>query len=326
MLDRLFPPAAWTPGVPNIEPVHSIKKSIEANFCYFCHLSCKWVCPVGSSRPFSAGFYINVIPLCIYTLKNFYNNTTQIKPRYLNGNFDSACLAEKMSWASRRTTKIRDDMAYAMLGIFGITMDVRYGEEENAFLRLEEQLVESFRDESIFAWAIPKQLNISTLLGEPSHGLLAPWASCFSGSGNFTIKSSKYKARSGVGYSIKKRGVEFDTPMLLLDHGNGVDWNNLVSSLRKNYKLGLNCWERGEREQESKVSVTISLKRGSSGQWQRIHVDALETHGSSLRRSSLIGFSKTRTMYIHHGCTGHEGWGKTVADFTDKEIRESMLK
>ena len=57
-----------------------------------------------------------------------------------------------MSWLSGRRTTVRDDMAYCMLGIPGIQMDVRYGEEEAAFLRLQEQLLERFEDESNFAW------------------------------------------------------------------------------------------------------------------------------------------------------------------------------
>jgi hypothetical protein len=62
-----------------------------------------------------------------------------IAPQYLQDGklFMSAGIATKMSWMSDRVTTVPDDVAYCMLGIFGISMDVRYGEREKAFLRLQ---------------------------------------------------------------------------------------------------------------------------------------------------------------------------------------------
>ena len=251
------------------------------------------------------------------TMVSQIHEATNIKPQYLNGDFTGACIAEKMSCASARTTKIRDDMAYSMLGIFGITMDVRYGEEEDAFLRLEENLVEKTRDESIFAWTIPPSLK-GGLSTWPALGLLAPWPSCFSDSGSLTIESGEYKPRSDVGYSITKKGVEFAIPMLFPDSGNGTDWNNARNGLRRNYKLGLNCWTVGPN---SGGHVIIHLKRESKhGQWQRINLDSLSCGDRSLRSSSILGFSKTRKMYISHGDNGHGKCGQEIAELTDKEI------
>ncbi len=208
-----------------------------------------------------------------------------------------------------------------MLGIFGITMDVRYGEEEDAFLPLGEDLVEKIRDESIFAWKIPPSLK-GRLSTWPALGLLAPWPSCFSDSGNLTIESRRYKPRSGVGYSITKKGVEFAIPMILPDHGHGADWMNIWNGLRRNYKLGLNCWTMGPNSSDH---VRIHLKRGSKhSQWQRVNLDNLSCGHSSLRSSSFLGFSKTRKAYIPHGDVGHEKCGKHIADFTDKEIERKL--
>ncbi|KAL9625173.1 MAG: hypothetical protein Q9160_000575 [Pyrenula sp. 1 TL-2023] len=76
---------------------------------------------------------------------------SKIDDQYLGGDFSTACIAVKMSWVSGRRTTYRDDMAYCMLGIFDVGIDVRPGEGESAFLRLQEELVEKFRDKSIFA-------------------------------------------------------------------------------------------------------------------------------------------------------------------------------
>ena len=249
------------------------------------------------------------------------SEATNIKTDYLKGDFTGACIAERMSWASGRTTKIRDDMAYSMLGIFGITMDVRYGEEEDAFLRLEETLIEKTRDESIFAWKIPRGLN-GGLSSRPALGLLAPWPSCFSDSRNLTIGSRRYKPRSGVGFSITKQGVEFAIPMILPDQGHALGLMNIWSGLRRTYKLGLNCWTT---EPKSSGHVIIHLKRDStSSPWQRVNLDSLSCGDSSLRSSFWLGISKTRQAYISYGDVGHGKWGKQIADFTDEGIKRKL--
>lgn len=65
----------------------------------------------------------------------------------------SANIAAKMSWASRRQTSRVEDMAYSLLGIFDLTMPLLYGEGNNAFKRLQHELIAARSDdESIYAW------------------------------------------------------------------------------------------------------------------------------------------------------------------------------
>ncbi|KAL1947067.1 hypothetical protein VTO73DRAFT_14028 [Trametes versicolor] len=64
----------------------------------------------------------------------------------------SASVARRMSWAaSRETTRVEDE-AYSLLGIFGVHMSPIYGEGRNAFLRLQEEIIKTIPDQSIFAW------------------------------------------------------------------------------------------------------------------------------------------------------------------------------
>ncbi|XWW92113.1 hypothetical protein V2A60_000035 [Cordyceps javanica] len=63
--------------------------------------------------------------------------------------------AEKMSWAARRRTTRVEDAAYCLLGIFGIHMPLVYGEQERAFRRLQEEIIRTTSDLSIFAWQLP---------------------------------------------------------------------------------------------------------------------------------------------------------------------------
>ncbi|KAF7194755.1 Vegetative incompatibility protein HET-E-1 [Pseudocercospora fuligena] len=63
-----------------------------------------------------------------------------------------ASIAQKMSWASMRKTTRPEDIAYCLLGLFNITMPLVYGEGNNAFRRLQQEILRHSNDESIFAW------------------------------------------------------------------------------------------------------------------------------------------------------------------------------
>jgi hypothetical protein len=61
-------------------------------------------------------------------------------------------VAEKMSWAAKRTTTRVEDSAYSLIGIFDINMPLLYGEGNKAFQRLQRQIIETTEDYTIFAW------------------------------------------------------------------------------------------------------------------------------------------------------------------------------
>ncbi|KAJ4326759.1 hypothetical protein N0V84_002880, partial [Fusarium piperis] len=68
----------------------------------------------------------------------------------VNSLVHEASVAERMSWLSRRETTRIEDMAYCMLGLFGIHMPLVYGEGPRAFLRLQEEILKSSDDHSLF--------------------------------------------------------------------------------------------------------------------------------------------------------------------------------
>ncbi|RMJ11531.1 hypothetical protein CDV36_008820 [Fusarium kuroshium] len=80
---------------------------------------------------------------------------------------DSASIAQRMSWASRRETTRIEDTAYCLLGIFGINMPLLYGEGPKAFIRLQEQILMSSDDQSLLAWNFDG-LEIEELEGDGS--------------------------------------------------------------------------------------------------------------------------------------------------------------
>lgn len=87
---------------------------------------------------------------------------------------ESASLAKRMSWMARRQTTRPEDSAYCLLGIFSINMPMLYGEGgRRAFLRLQEEIMKTSDDQSLFAW-VNRDADPEAL-----HGLLAPSPSAF---------------------------------------------------------------------------------------------------------------------------------------------------
>jgi hypothetical protein len=63
-----------------------------------------------------------------------------------------ASISKRMSWASKRKTTRTEDLAYCLLGIFEINMPLLYGEGENAYVRLQEEIMKNADDQTLFAW------------------------------------------------------------------------------------------------------------------------------------------------------------------------------
>ncbi|KAI0676567.1 hypothetical protein C8Q78DRAFT_998370 [Trametes maxima] len=61
-------------------------------------------------------------------------------------------VAGRMSWAAKRETTRVEDRAYSLLGLFGISMPIIYGEGPRAFMRLQQEILKQDPDESLFAW------------------------------------------------------------------------------------------------------------------------------------------------------------------------------
>ena len=77
-------------------------------------------------------------------------------------------IAQRMSWASKRTTTRVEDIAYCLLGIFDGAMPLLYGEREQAFLRLQEEILKKSHDHSLFAWPIHRENQPGLLADSPA--------------------------------------------------------------------------------------------------------------------------------------------------------------
>lgn len=95
-----------------------------------------------------------------------------------------ASVAQRMSWAAHRATAREEDLAYCLLGLFGVHLPLIYGEGgKNAFVRLQQVVMEKTSDTSIFAWGLGSRIAPTSPSGSlPDGKATAPvsngiWAS-----------------------------------------------------------------------------------------------------------------------------------------------------
>jgi hypothetical protein len=129
------------------------------------------------------------------------------------GALSCATAAQMFCWASERKTTRIEDRAYCLLGLFHINMPLLYGEGEEAFERLQKEILLQRRDETIFAWTASCDFT-------PHAFALAPSPECFRASG--AIRGTK-RAKLGARQldrpqcNFTSKGLEFHIPM-------PIDW------------------------------------------------------------------------------------------------------
>jgi ankyrin repeat protein len=110
-----------------------------------------------------------------------------------------ASVAQKMSWASKRETTRTEDLAYCLMGLFGIYMPMLYGEGEKAFIRLQEEIMRVSDDHSIFAWRS----------AEDHGGILASSPAAFTDSGNIISVNATSSPST-----LSSRGIHLSLPFI----------------------------------------------------------------------------------------------------------------
>ncbi|CAL8575796.1 hypothetical protein XPA_001700 [Xanthoria parietina] len=151
-------------------------------------------------------------------LQSLLSNICRISTRHLFYPKE-ASVAAKMSWASSRRTTREEDVAYSLLGLFEINMPLIYGEGQNAFFRLQREIIQSSSDESIFAWT-DRELEYS--------GLLARSPECFRDSSD--IVPIRLQTLDRPPYSMTNQGLSIELSPIDLDHNR--DDVHCVQSIR----------------------------------------------------------------------------------------------
>lgn len=150
-------------------------------------------------------------------------------------------IARRISWASKMTAPRTEDFAYALFGLFDISMPVTYGEGRKAFLKLQEEITKDTDDFSFVAW--------DSFGVQEYHGLFAYSPACFSRfqqgpatplrlngeaqihCAGITIQTSFLKTETGLFLPLEGQdGSMCCIPLsswnrLFLRRGSQVEWN-----------------------------------------------------------------------------------------------------
>ncbi|OGM44075.1 hypothetical protein ABOM_007290 [Aspergillus bombycis] len=136
---------------------------------------------------------------------------------------DHFSIAQRMSWAAHRQTKRVEDIAYCLMGIFGVNMPLLYGEGENAFIRLQEEIMQDSDDSSLLAWRAREGGADDTpslhVLPDGSQ-VRGPFASSpaeFADSGNITYRPSLEMGYAP--YTMTNKGLYIKRPCIRTEQG-----------------------------------------------------------------------------------------------------------
>lgn len=178
-------------------------------------------------------------------ISDVLEKVTRIPKDILNGTakLKSASVAARMSWASRRQTSRKEDIAYCLMGIFGVNMPLLYGEGQTAFIRLQEEILKGSRDDSLFAWRADAGTS-------PYRGLFASSPDEFVSSSDFIPFSG---AEAGA-TSILGQGLVALSCMVFEREATG-----------KRAVLGLRCSRKGD----STSNLGIEVVRTSANTYLR---------------------------------------------------------
>lgn len=173
-------------------------------------------------------------------LKDRIEHVTGIPESIVDGSkhIQDCSIGCRMSWAANRQTTRIEDIAYCLLGIFGIHMPLLYGEGQEAFIRLQEEICRKTTDMSLFAW---KTMQPNELYS----GLLARSPSNFRDSAKVTRYASVLQTDFDGEIAVTNRGVRFVSMPLYV-------------SAQYDVLLDLNCWLKTNEEINATLFVSLS--------------------------------------------------------------------
>lgn len=197
-------------------------------------------------------------------------------------------IAQRMSWASSRTTTRPEDLAYCLLGLFDVNLPLLYGEGgEKAFLRLQEEIMRGSDDHSLFAWAQPHSGR------QKLHGLLADSPADFVLAAN--VVPIKVQLLS-TPYFVTNSGLQITLPL------TPEDQQGDISIIPAYYVAFLDCVD----ENLLGRCVTLRLLRLSprSDQYTRYNLNDIEHRDyhknfETPKQKIFVRSRVTETRYSH---------------------------
>ncbi|KXX78246.1 Vegetative incompatibility protein HET-E-1 [Madurella mycetomatis] len=198
------------------------------------------------------------------TMRNVIGKITGIPRQILLGitELQSASVAQRMSWAAGRETKRKEDLAYCLLGIFGVTMPMIYGEGgDQAFLRLQERIMKTTRDDSILAWGLSiKESPISDPDQVIAGRILATAPSDFSNSGHIICR--EYSSTSLNSFDISGGSLRLYLPLLTTSAGGIVGLLNCGPEYDPQQVVGIPLTQTTPGASDERIHIRNDSRRG----------------------------------------------------------------
>ena len=205
------------------------------------------------------------------TLQADLTARTSIPADFLLGtkNVGRASVSCRMSWAAGRAVTVEEDIAYCLLGLFGVNMPLLYGEgTERAFRRLQEEIMRYSDDHSLFAW---KNLHVRRLRGVAASGLLAASPDDFAGMGDFMHAPNRENNRP---FSVTNKGISIDLYLQRYGH-EGLYVASIECKYGPGHYLGffLECiQEETQQFRRARPEELVKVVAAGRGQLRAIYV------------------------------------------------------
>jgi hypothetical protein len=186
-----------------------------------------------------------------------------------------------MSWVANRRTTIPEDRTYSLLGLFGVSLPLIYdGDGSRAFKRLQEEIIKSSTDQSIFAWVqhgpSPFVQGGRTIFDQKC-SILAPSPDCFRFSSNIATHKREV---SNAPYSLTNTRLDITQHICKV-----ISSGDLVL-----LEVLLDCYN--EDNEDSGVSITVV---GSKSFYNSIIWPPTETRP---RNHSRLPVSRVEPRYL----------------------------
>jgi hypothetical protein len=254
-------------------------------------------------------------------LLNFVSTITDINAAVLENNtqLPDHCIAERMSWASRREVTRPEDGAYSLMGLFGVNMPVLYGEGiERAFARLQDEIMKGSFDQTIFAWRgpygssgllarTPKDFSDTPLIQIWGPDMLAP----------FNMTNTGLYIRAYVVREDEEAG--FVQVALQCDLRTREGWANLLIRLKK-VEDARACWVNG-------VQCEV-YRRVECEEWEKVPCPGEPGHYRDLLVLEDKHYSMIRLSLTLHQQRWREiqRWGDITPRASDREDSQRPMK
>ncbi|KAK1753619.1 heterokaryon incompatibility protein-domain-containing protein [Echria macrotheca] len=200
---------------------------------------------------------------------------TGIPARVLTtGRLEGTSAAQRMSWAAGRRTARTEDVAYSLMGLFGVYMPMLYGEGEHAFLRLQQEIIRSSDDLSIFSWVDPHASPIAY------RGLLARSPADFA-----DCRDHSWRRSHSALCDITNKGIRMALQLV----PRGQSGHQFAAVLP-------DVWRRDDRTARDPLPVVVHLKRVGEDQYARI--DSHQRVGAEKEDVENLGQIPWTTVFV----------------------------